>query len=136
MKIVSRRKSLLSIPMASMADVAFLLLVFLILTSALNLNEESEVVIPFSEQARPVENERAFEIIVTEAGIVFYQDKSLSEWELQNRILQEFSRFPNTIFFIKGDEDTVYEKIDSVLSILKKNHIQNVVMMAHQSKEK
>ena len=51
MKIISKRRNLLSIPMASMADVAFLLLIFLILTSALNLNEESQIVLPVSGQA-------------------------------------------------------------------------------------
>ena len=83
-----------------------------------------------------MENERAFEIIVNVQGDVFYQGKPMSGWELQNTTLHEFTRFPHTVFFIKGDENTDYEKIDAVLGILKKNHIQNVVIMAERARNK
>lgn len=134
MKIINKPRRIYAIPMSSLADVAFLLLIFLILTSTINLNEEQDITIPASEQARPIQNERAFEITVTEEGTIYYQGRVLNQWELQHRTLQEFSRFPHTVFFIKGDENTCYEEIDPVINILKKNHIQNVVMMAQKPK--
>jgi biopolymer transport protein ExbD len=135
MKITGNRRNLLSIPMASMADVAFLLLIFLILTSALNLNEETRIVTPVSDQAKPVENERAFTIIVDREGDIFCQGQSVNGTELRRMTLREITGFPNTVFFIKGDENTEYEKIDAVLDTLKKNNIRNAVITAERPKQ-
>ena len=136
MMIIKKTRRMHLIPMSSLADVAFLLLIFLILTSAVNLNEEQELTIPTSKQARPIQNKRAFEITVTERGTVSCQGRILTLSELQTRTLQEFSRFPLTVFFIKADENAYYKEIDPVIHILKKNHIQNVVIMAHKQKPK
>ena len=134
MKIRQKKRRIISIPMSSLADVAFLLLIFLIVTSAINLNQSIDVTIPVSKHARSMENERQFEIIVDLQGKIYIQGQEVDLKQLKNKTLQEIVDFPQTIFFIKADEEIEYKSIDLVIQILKQNRIKNVVLVAKQEK--
>jgi biopolymer transport protein ExbD len=107
-------------------------LIFLLVTSALQFNKDIPVTVPESEQSAPVENERAFEVIVDKAGVVYANGKQVNASQLQDITLNEILKFPATIFFIKGDKQTDFRHVDKVLEILKNNKIQNVVLVAKQ----
>lgn len=116
--------------MSSLADVAFLLLVFLIVTSTINMNNDMDITVPVSDFTRVVHNERAFDIFIDETGNIFTDKKKNSMEELRILTLQEQAGYPQTIFFIHGEATAEYEKIDGVLELLKQNNIRNVVLTA------
>ncbi len=130
MKVIERKRRLHTVPLSSLADVAFLLLIFLILTGTVNESRRQDIMLPVSAQARPIAYEREFVISITVQGRFFYGEVELDAAELKRKTLEEVTRFPETVFFIKADAETTYEFIDPVINILKQNHIQNVVFMA------
>jgi biopolymer transport protein ExbD len=130
MKITKQKRRMHTIPLASLADVAFLLLIFMILTGTVEQSRRQDITLPVSAQSRPIGYEREAEICITVQGNVFFRGAETDLSGLKQDTLEEFSRFPGTVFFIKADADTFYEQIDPVVCVLKQNHIQNVVFMA------
>lgn len=131
--IISQEHRLMVIPIFSMADVAFLLLVFFLVTNTLNVDKDVTVSLPESEYTKTIDQERLFEITVDKRGTIYVDGAVTSPNTLARVTKEERRTHPETIFLIKGDEVISYERIDVVLSALKENGIENVVLVAKDS---
>jgi biopolymer transport protein ExbD len=101
-----------------MSDVAFLLLIFIMLVSLINYRKEVKIQYPEAETARKVSDEKNLEIWIDRSGGLYLNgdpsDLNRVEWG----IAQAYRNAPDTRVHIIADRDTAFENIHKVLEIL------------------
>ena len=117
MKLNWRRKNLL-IPLWSMSDVAFLLLIFIMLVSLMNYRREVKIEYPEAETAKNVHVEKNLEIWVNLSGDFFLDGEPSSLAFVEQGIIEAYRAAPDTRVHIIADRNTPFENIHKVLDIL------------------
>ncbi|GHV38196.1 biopolymer transporter ExbD [Spirochaetia bacterium] len=118
MKIGRRERKSFSIPLNSMSDVAFLLLIFIMLVSLINYRREVKIDYPEAEIAKRTSAEKNLEIWIDKAGGVYLDGIPASLLTVENTLADTYRNAPDTRLHIIADRDTPFEKIQGVLSIL------------------
>lgn len=123
------------IPTASMADIAFLLIVFFMVTTTLTV-DRTDVELPTSLERTEVPKEAAV-IAVEENGQVHFSDG-----ESESRLIDPqdilasaaFIMSKNSLkfFIIKADGNAEYRHIDQVMEQLRQASVRNIVMLTNQ----
>ena len=117
MKIRRGRKKFF-VPLFSMSDIAFLLLIFIMLVSLINYRKEVNINYPEAETAKKVNADRNLEIWVDRAGYL-YLDGELCDIEtIEVGIIEAYTHAPDTRVHIIADRDTSFAHVHRVLEIL------------------
>jgi len=117
MKIAKKRKNFF-IPLSSMSDVAFLLLIFIMLVSLINYRKVVKIQYPEAETAKKVSDENNLEIWVDLSGGLYLDGNPSSLEEVEQGIIEAYKKAPDTRVHIIADRNTHFESIHEVLSIL------------------
>ncbi|MCL2720210.1 MAG: biopolymer transporter ExbD [Treponema sp.] len=117
MKIKRIRKSFF-IPTFSMSDIAFLLLIFIMLVSLINYRKEVKIDYPEARTALRASADKNFEIWINLEGRVFLNGDAADYQSLENKIVNLYKTAPDTIVHIIADKNTPYHNVNSVLEIL------------------
>jgi len=127
MLIKSKNKVSAEIPNASMADIAFLLLVFFLTTTVFNEEKGLELLLPESKaQEVQISQKNMLHIIVNPDGrITLKKGKNPEEQPipvegLAERMRQEITLNPKIIAAVKTDPDATYDMMVQVLDELQK----------------
>ncbi|MDR0719871.1 MAG: biopolymer transporter ExbD [Treponema sp.] len=117
MKLKREKKSFI-IPTNSMSDVAFLLLIFIMLVSLINYRKEVKIDYPEAEDAKKVSDKKNLEIWVDKSGKL-YLDGVLSAFSaIEAGIVDAYRKAPETRVHIIADRDTAFENVQQVLGVL------------------
>lgn len=117
MKLRNIKKSFV-IPMNAMSDVAFLLLIFIMLVALINYRKEVKIEYPEAENAKRTSIEKNMELWVDVNGEV-YIDGTLSDLSTVEDVVSEvYLNAPDTRIHILADRNTPFEKVNGVLSVL------------------
>src|SRR5512145_2191217 len=109
-----RLRALDSIPTESMADIAFLLLIFY-LTSAILRTEEGLVVdLPWARQTLRQPREQIAHIWIDAGGRVMINDLFVSEAEIAPILVRKLRESPNLIVALNTDRRTRYKHVQRV----------------------
>jgi biopolymer transport protein ExbD len=113
------------VPTASMADIAFLLIIFFMLTTSFSA-ERTRVVLPDSIIRSEVSREASIIAVTAEGEIAFTSGQEESRvlsgpQELGELIRDITTLAPNQEFVVKADRNTRYQAIDQVLDALRNN---------------
>ena len=118
-----------------MADIAFLLIIFFMLTTSFS-PERTNVALPESAIQTEVSDEAAI-VAITADGEMFFTDGEDPSFPsdpqsvgLLTRDLVELA--PNKEFLIKADAQVPYEMIDEVLEQLRNNGAKNIGMLTRR----
>ena len=117
MRIKRTRKSV-SIPLFSMSDIAFLLLIFIMLVSLMNYRREVRIEYPEAETARRVSAEKNLEIWVDRSGGLYLNGNPSSLRLVEQGIVDAYRNAPDTRVHIIADRNTSFRNIHAVLDIL------------------
>jgi len=131
------------IPTASMADIAFLLIIFFMVTTVHELDRTS-VNLPLAKSRE--EAEKGSAIVVLNMLSEGQYEYKFSDGENQSRqipgpddLYLEASRLtavrPTQQFILKADGEVRFEKIDELLDNLRKADVQKVLLLSHQATE-
>ena len=141
MKIVRQRKAQAIIPTASMADIAFLLIIFFMVTTVYDV-DRTNVALPFSYNR--VLNDKGAAIVVIhevpKSGVIEYKfsdGKNPSQpvpspQEIYFEATRVASVDPTKQFVIKADAQIRYELIDEILDKLRDAGVANVLLLTQQ----
>ena len=135
-----RRKTSVSlvprIPTASMADIAFLLIIFFMLTTSFS-PERTSVSLPESEIRQEVSKDAAI-VAISSQGEVSFTDGEQPAFTLVN--IAELGQYvkalvaaiPGKEFLIKADRDVQYQLVDGVLEQLRTNGARRIGLLTER----
>ena len=143
MKFTREKRVTALIPTASMADIAFLLIIFFMVTTVHDVDRTS-VNLPTSRTRTEAERGAAVVVMTkTDSGEILYK---FSDGEAittavggPEDIYLEASRLtydaPDQQFVIKADGSIHFEKVDELLDQMRRGGVQNVLLLTEQLTE-
>jgi biopolymer transport protein ExbD len=118
MKLRRARGEPFYIPLNSMSDVAFLLLIFIMLVALINYRKEVKIEYPEAQAAQRTSAEKNLEIWIDRDGGVYLDGERSDYRGVELAIADIYRAAPDTRVHIIADRNTPYEKINGVLEIL------------------
>ena len=121
------------IPTASMADIAFLLIIFFMLTTSFS-PERTSVSLPESEIRTEVSKDAAIVAISPQGEISFTDGEApafplVSVAELGQYVKALVTAIPGKEFLIKADREVQYQLVDGVLEQLRSNGARRIGLL-------
>lgn len=107
------------IPTASMADIAFLLIIFFMTTSIFARDKGLKLVLPEKGQEVKVVKKNILKISINDQGVIFVGDEETPVQELKSKVESKLSENPKLIILIKTHVDAPYNRMIKVLDIVK-----------------
>ena len=113
-----RKRNLFNVPVSSMSDVAFLLLIFIMLMALINFRREVRIEFPQVANAKKVSSDKNLEIWVDLAGNL-YLDGVLTDINgIQNGIIEAYKISEETRVHILADRGVSFAYVQQVLEVL------------------
>lgn len=119
MKIKRRKRRGFIVPINSMSDIAFLLLIFIMLISLINYRKEVKIDYPEAEFQEVTQAENNIEIWVDVAGNYFYNGHLSTIKNVEGQIAEDIAKNPSVRIHILADRNTSYKNVNEVVEILK-----------------
>jgi len=113
----SRKNS--DIPMASLADIAFLLLIFFLVTTTIDVDRGIGLSLPAKGEETEVRTKNIANLLINAQGEVLLDNEIIAINEIARRIEQKIQENPNLIVSVKTDRKTKYDVFVQVLDELK-----------------
>ena len=134
MAILGKKKSKVSdsVPMSSTADIAFLLLIFFLVTTTFPKDKGLSIVLPEQGEEAAVSQRNILHLIIQPTGIVdvkrgeSQQVVQMRPSEIDGLWRQEVSANPNMIAAVKTHPDAPYKFMVDVLDALKTANAERI----------
>jgi biopolymer transport protein ExbD len=115
---IKKPKRAFNIPTNSMSDVAFLLLIFIMLVSLINYRKDVKIDYPEAKTAGKVSAEKNLDIWIDKTGALYLNGDPVSIDAIQDGIIAAYQKAPDTRVHIIADKATPFKNVNQVLSIL------------------
>jgi biopolymer transport protein ExbD len=119
MMIEKRKERAVGIPTASMADIAFLLLTFFLVTTSLDLDKGLGLRLPEKGDPKPIPRKNIAQIFINAQGDVLLDDQEIPISGIKEKVKTLLADNPNLVVSIKTDRSTKYQAFVSVLDQVK-----------------
>lgn len=122
------------IPLTSMADIAFILLIFFILTSTIDMDRSIPVTLPETEISSGG-SYKFFHLWIDRNGETFLRGEKKTADELI-----EFARYrsidnPDVKGLIGAEKGIPFSKVNSVMELLRDSGVYNIVLLTKKKNE-
>ena len=118
--IVKRKRKVDEVNSSSMADIAFLLLVFFLVTTTISMDKGISLVLPAEGNEMEVNQKNIVNILINESGKILVDEKPKMIGEIQSLVERKIGSNPNVIFSVQTHPRTKYQDYISLLDELKK----------------
>jgi biopolymer transport protein ExbD len=120
MDVKRRQKSNPEIPTSSMADIAFLLIVFFLVTTTMNQDKGIGMQLPPAGESKKIQKKNICNIWVNESGqILINLEDEVPLSQLRANIQQRLAANTKLIVSLKASEETPYDSFIHVLDEIK-----------------
>ena len=137
MRLKSKHRPTALIPTASMADIAFLLIVFFMVTISFE-KDKTQVTLPETELRFEIPKEVATISITRQGNIRVTKGEAMSQPASMEDVLSFASdvvlQYPGRAIVLKADSDVPYEKVDKVLDYLKQARVELIYLLSDAEK--
>ncbi len=118
------------IPTASMADIAFLLIIFFMVTTVFARDKGLKMLLPEKQsETVKIKSKKIIDISINDAGQIFFNDNPVqSPEELRQKIQSEIEKDPKKIVLIKTNVEAPYERMIQVLDVVKQLKVKAVAL--------
>lgn len=118
--LVEKKKSRESeVPMASLADIAFLLLIFFLVTTTIDVDRGIGLTLPAKGEETEVRTKNITNLLINAAGEVLIDDEVIALHEIARVIREKIMANPQLIVSVKTDRLTKYDAYIQALDQLK-----------------
>ena len=117
--IKKQRRPVEEINSSSMADIAFLLLVFFLVTTTISMDKGISLVLPSEGNELEVNRKNIVNILMNESGKVLIDDKPTKVNAIRGIVERKLSGNPNLIFSVQTHQRTKYQNYLQILDQLK-----------------
>jgi biopolymer transport protein ExbD len=101
-----------------MSDVAFLLLIFIMLVSLINYRREVKIEYPEAKRAAGINAEKNLEIWVDREGRIYLDGIAGDLRNIEDAVAEIYRSAPDTRIHIIADKNTPYTYVNQVISTL------------------
>lgn len=119
---------------SAMSDIAFLLLIFIMLISLMNYRREVPIRYPEAENLETTEGDKNLEIWIDQSGFLYVQGVRYDLSGIEVIIAEGLMKDPSLRIHILADRDTPYRNVNGVMEILKKLQHRAVSLIARERK--
>jgi len=119
MKFERTQNAVATIPTSSMADIAFLLLIFFMATTIFKMEDGLPVDLPRAETAQKQEREKIMHIWIDAGGRVSINDKLVRIPQIEDILTNLLSERPDLIVAFNADDRAPYGVVSDVMEQLK-----------------
>jgi len=117
--IKKSRRPVQEINSSSMADIAFLLLVFFLVTTTISMDKGISLVLPSEGNELEVNRKNIVNILMNESGKVLIDDKPTKVRDIRGVIESKIASNPNLIISVQTHPRTKYQDYLNILDQLK-----------------
>ena len=114
-----RRAEQQEINSSSMSDIAFLLLVFFLVTTTISLDKGISLILPADGNELEVNRKNIISIVINDKGKVLMDDQIIKVKSLKSKAEKKIAGNPNIIFSVTTNKNTKYRDYILVLDQLK-----------------
>ena len=130
-----REKGQPSVMIIPMIDIMLFLLVFFMISTIYMVQTNTlQVNLPQSESAKRDTKPNVIPITVMENGNIMYDKDNINNRDLTMKVQKAILEDKDTVFVLFGDKFTKYEKVVSVLELLKKSGVKHVSIATETKK--
>lgn len=119
MLVEKKKKRHNDIPMASLADIAFLLLIFFLVTTTIDVDRGIGLTLPAKGEETEVRTKNIANLLINAQGEVLLDNEPVQVSNINRVIKQKLQENPLLIVSVKTDRLTKYEVYVQVLDELK-----------------
>lgn len=115
-----KSKAASEIPSSSLADMAFLLLIFFMVTTTFRKEEDRDVVFPEAEATEKLEQPRKdiLHVYVESDGSIYINDQLYTTDQVSNVIAPMYAENTAMVVMLRSDRDVSYVQINQILEEL------------------
>jgi len=118
--LVEKKKSRdAEIPMASLADIAFLLLIFFLVTTTIDVDRGIGLTLPAKGEQTEVRSKNIANLLINAQGEVFFDNEIVDIDDIHTEVQIKLQENPKLIVSVKTDRETKYDFFVRVLDELK-----------------
>jgi biopolymer transport protein ExbD len=107
------------IPTASMADIAFLLIIFFMVTTIFKLEEGLPITLPRSEAGEKIPREKIAHIWIDRRGVISIDDLVINAADIEPLIKVKINENPALIVSFNTDDKAAYQVVNEAMDRLK-----------------
>ncbi len=126
MLVEKRKARRVVIPQTSMADIAFLLLLFFLVTTTIDVDKGIGLVLPPKGETKEVAKKNILSLLLNEEGKVMIETEIIDIPMIKGIIQSKLSENPNLIISVKTDGATAYRDYIRVLDQLKQAQAKRI----------
>ena len=115
-----------TIPTSSMADIAFLLLAFFLVSTSLNLDKGLQLVLPATGGVKPVNENIIANLLINDSGEIMLNAQVVGLEDVRSIINDKLNERPKLIVSIQTGERTRYQDFISVLDQVQMTGCQRI----------
>ena len=107
-----------TVPVNAMSDIAFLLLIFIMLISLINYRREIPIEYPEATRTEIVQADRNLEIWVRDDGTIYHDGRPIDLGTMEAVIVDAVAADPSVRIHVLADRNTAYRHVAEVLEVL------------------
>ena len=119
MLVEKKKKREVDIPMASLADIAFLLLIFFLVTTTIDVDRGIGLTLPAKGEETEVRTKNITNLLINAQGEILLDNEIIPLHNVNLVIKQKLEENPNLIVSVKTDRRTKYDIYVQTLDELK-----------------
>jgi|TARA_B100001013_G_scaffold14488_1_gene8405 biopolymer transport protein ExbD len=120
MALRERKARVGAIPEGGMADIAFLLLVFFLVTTTIDMDKGIGIILPAEGQEIEINKKNILNLLISSSGSVLLGGEAVAINQIDDRVKEEIRKNNKLIISVKAHEKTQYDVYIEVLDQLKK----------------
>ena len=114
-----RRAMMQEVNSSSMSDIAFLLLVFFLVTTTISLDKGISLILPAEGNEMEVNKNNIVNVLINDQGRVMFDDQPISIKDIKRKSIDRINKNDKVIFSVLTTKRTKYKYYIEVLDQLK-----------------
>jgi biopolymer transport protein ExbD len=130
---LQKRKKEVEIPTSSLADIAFLLLVFFLVTTTVDVDKGLSLVLPEKGQEKKVRQKNIASLLINADGQIMLNEEPVELRQIKDRVRLMLQENPLLILSVKTDRNTKYDIYIDVIDELKQANASRISIAEPES---
>lgn len=119
--IKKRKKEAVEIPSSSLADIAFLLLIFFLVTTTINVDKGIKMVLPPKvQEVKPIPSKNLTKILIDPSGNILMDGEVVTVKDVYTKVVDKIRENEKMVFSVQTTRQTKYDIFIRVLDQLKR----------------